>query len=210
VAPLLERFLSSRALAWIVSGLVRALAGSWRVRRCARATEALQGPAVIALLHGELLPLLGTHLDRGVVVLVSRSRDGERLARILEGLGYVCVRGSSSRGALSALRAARRALAVGRVLAVAVDGPRGPAGSVAPGVFALARHAPLWAARAQAPGARLPTWDRACVPWPFASVRVHFARVQGEGGETSLREAWASFAPTPPVRPRADDATAHG
>src|ERR1700678_2869942 len=39
----------------------------------------------------------------GIAVMVSRSFDGEYIARTIQKLGYVAVRGSSSRGGASAL-----------------------------------------------------------------------------------------------------------
>ena len=173
----MARLLLTCRVAFLLGVLVRLLARSWRVCRPAWPVD---GAAVVAIRHGDLLPLLGTHLDRGYVAMVSASRDGERLVAVLARLGFGAVRGSSSRGGVRALLGARRALAGGRNVVVAVDGPRGPAGTVGPGVVALARGAPVIVATAQAPGLRLPTWDRALVPWPFARVEVRYEVVAGD------------------------------
>jgi lysophospholipid acyltransferase (LPLAT)-like uncharacterized protein len=164
-------------VAFLLAVLVRLLARSWRVRR---PPWPFEGAAVVAIRHGDLVPLLGTHLDRGYVAMVSASRDGERLVAVLARLGFHTVRGSSSRGGVRALLGARRALAEGRCVIVAVDGPRGPVGSVAAGVGALARTAPVIVATAQARGLRLPTWDQALIPWPFARVVVRYDVVSGD------------------------------
>lgn len=186
----------ARAAAGVLAGLLRLWAASWRV---AGATPGSPpgvppgGPAVYAFLHGQQLVLALLHRDQGVVGMVSQSDDGETLAGLLLRLGYGLVRGSSSRGALSALRGARAALADGRRLAVAVDGPRGPRGQAQPGVLALSggSGAPLIAARCRArPALRLGTWDRFEIPLPFARIELHYTPI----AVPPDRGAWADAA----------------
>jgi hypothetical protein len=161
--------------------IVVALGRTWRVAhvgedRVARARFGPgRGPVIYAFTHGVLLPLTFTHRDRGVRVLVSQSRDGEIIARVLERLGFETARGSSTRGgdrAVLRLAAAGRA---GHDLAVTPDGPRGPRGSAAPGVAVVAARAmapivPMGVASRPAWNAR--SWDRFLVPPPFARVWV--------------------------------------
>jgi lysophospholipid acyltransferase (LPLAT)-like uncharacterized protein len=161
-----------RLVAWIVRGL----AASWRVR----AEGALPaGAAVIGCWHGDALVLGGTHRDSGMVVMVSLSDDGARGVALLRHLGYDVVRGSSSRGAVQAARTALRALACGRKVVVAMDGPRGPPCAAKPGAEWLARSAgvPFLRCEATATGLRLATWDRMIVAWPWTTVRVRYALI---------------------------------
>jgi lysophospholipid acyltransferase (LPLAT)-like uncharacterized protein len=179
-----KRFLHGPVTGAAIAAGHRLLAGlgrTWRVRHVGgeRLTRARfgpgRGPVLYAFTHGVLLPLTFTHRDRGVRVLVSQSRDGEIIARILERLGFDTVRGSSTRGGD---RAALQLAATGREghdLAVTPDGPRGPRGSVAPGVAVVAARAatpivPLGVASRPAWNAR--SWDRFLVPPPFARVWV--------------------------------------
>lgn len=152
-------------------------AATWRVERIGAPGP---GPVVLALWHGELLPLILCHQDRGYCAMVSRSADGDRLAAALQAWGFGLVRGSSSRGGPLALRGGLRALRAGGALAIAVDGPRGPRGEVKPGAAQLARLGParLVAARASARfSLRLRSWDRALIPLPFARVRVEYTEL---------------------------------
>ena len=55
-------------------------------------------PVIYVLWHGRLLPLAHLHRGQGIAALISRSADGEYIARLLERWGYVTARGSSSRG----------------------------------------------------------------------------------------------------------------
>lgn len=163
--------MGTRAARW---GL-RALAASWRVRPVGPPLEELlEGrAAVLAFPHGELLPLFLCHAGLGVQVLVSRSRDGDRLSPLLVASGYTVARGSSSRGGAEGLAALEQGLREGRSAALAVDGPRGPAGVAKPGAAALALRTgrPLVVLRAWSRFAlRLRTWDRFLVPLPGARV----------------------------------------
>jgi hypothetical protein len=115
---------------------------------------------------------------RHVHVLASRSRDGELLSRFARGFGFRVIRGSSSRGAATALRRLGRLLTEGRVeVAIAPDGPRGPRYVAHPGAVILARLAgapivPVGFGASR--GTALGSWDACLVPHPFARAAVVF------------------------------------
>lgn len=132
-------------------------------------------PVIFVLWHGRLLPLSYRHRGQGIVTLVSRSADGEYLARILEHWGFVPARGSSNRGGTTALRELVRHARAGRSLAITPDGPRGPRQKLKPGVLLAAQltGAPLVpVAAAASRGWWLGKWDRFLVPRPFARIHV--------------------------------------
>ena len=162
-------------------GFIRALAGTWRFRivnESAYASERSAGrPVVLALWHGEMLPLLYRHRNQGIAVIVSEHGDGEIIARILGRFGFRLIRGSSSRGAARALIAAERELRAGNVVGITPDGPRGPRHSVAPGALLAAHRAgaaivPL-TAHAQSFW-QLGSWDGFLIPKPFTTVTVAY------------------------------------
>lgn len=114
------------------------------------------------------------------VIMISESRDGEMIARLAEHLGWRTARGSSSRGGRAALAALVSALGEGPVAGHIVDGPRGPAGKIKPGIAVLAQRAnarivPVYVAYARAWQAR--SWDRFQVPRPFSAVLIRFGRL---------------------------------
>lgn len=139
-----------------------------------------RGPWVLVFWHGQQLALLRWASFRGVVALVSLSRDGELMAGALPRLGVAVVRGSSSRGGARALRGVVRALRDGRDVAFAVDGPRGPArvvradGSRVGAALAarLGRALVVPMAAACASRRALHTWDAFELPRPFSRVVV--------------------------------------
>ncbi len=117
---------------------------TWVVAPGARPYLENKAPAVFALYHGRMVGMLRLVWPRDkTTILVSRSRDGEIVARALEQLGYSLGRGSPAHrpveGAVQMVKAAR----AGQHLAVMVDGPRGPIYNVKPGVVRLAQLAGL-------------------------------------------------------------------
>ena len=175
--------------------LARAWSQTWRVTRTGTELEATVlagGPALYAFWHGQQLPLLPLHADRGIVGLASRSRDGSLLVGVLDALGYRAVRGSSSRGGAMGLRACIRAVRDGQSVGLAVDGPRGPRHVAAPGIGALAvstgRPVVCMAAVCW-PALRLRTWDGFVLPLPFARVMVHATVVPPSGSPDQVRSA---------------------
>ncbi len=136
-------------------------------------------PVIYAAWHGRMLmfPYFYGRL-RPVHVLASRSRDGELVSRFARAFGFRVVRGSSSRGGSTALRAHARLLREERAeVGVVPDGPRGPRFIAQPGTVLLAKlgQAPivplgLGASRATVLG----SWDALLIPHPFARVAVVF------------------------------------
>lgn len=175
---------ASGKVAWssrLGSGFISLIARTWRFRAVnadAYAAERAAGRAVVLVLwHGEMLPLLYFHRNRGIAVLVSEHGDGEIIARILHDFGFRLIRGSTSRGAARALIAVDRELRAGVDVGITPDGPRGPRHSVAPGALLAAHRAgvtlmPL-AAKASAFW-QLGTWDRFMIPKPFARITIGY------------------------------------
>ncbi len=142
-------------------------------------------PVIFAFWHNRifLLPFLfKKHWSRRqrdkVAVLVSASKDGEKLARVLERFDLICVRGSSSRRGTEALREMAQLMADGYDAGITPDGPRGPKYQVAPGVVSLAQLAgtPIvpvsydlsWKIT-------LKSWDAFTIPLPFSRATVRLA-----------------------------------
>jgi lysophospholipid acyltransferase (LPLAT)-like uncharacterized protein len=135
------------------------------------------------------------HRDMGMVGVTSLSRDGDVVAAVLARLGYGVVRGSSSKGGADAMVACLMALREGARPVLAVDGPRGPAGSVKSGAerLAEAEGVPIVYGRVRARGWRARSWDRFLVPWPFARVEVEYG--VWKPGDGPFREAFARLPP---------------
>ena len=174
-----SRRLQASLIAFIAHPLLAALCHTyrWRIEGAEHYQRVLESgrQPILALWHGRILPGLHYFRDRGIVVITSQNFDGEWIARILHKFGFGTARGSSSRGGARALVQMRRDLTAGRPAAFTVDGPRGPARVVQPGVVFLAgatgqpivpyhiesdRH---WT---------LNSWDRTQIPKPFSTVAL--------------------------------------
>jgi lysophospholipid acyltransferase (LPLAT)-like uncharacterized protein len=114
----------------------------------------------------------------GIAVMVSRSFDGEYIARIIEKFGFAAVRGSSSRGGAPALLGLRSPLEQGTAVAFTIDGPRGPKYIAKPGPVLLARASasPMAAFYVALSDAWvLNTWDALMIPKPFSKALVRLS-----------------------------------
>jgi lysophospholipid acyltransferase (LPLAT)-like uncharacterized protein len=164
--------LRDRCVAFAAAWLLRGLGATWRVRVVGGG--GLPAGRLRAGWHRHWLLGAGVYRGQGLVVAISRSRDGDRVAAALPHLGLADPpRGSSSRGGAALLLALVRRLRAGEVVALFPDGPRGPAEVAKVGVVSVARLSgepitPIGAAAR--PALRLASWDRTLVPLPFARV----------------------------------------
>ncbi len=111
----------------------------------------------------------------GLTCMVSASRDGEYIARLASLFGNKTIRGSSSKGASSATRAALKLLRSGQPVALTPDGPRGPKYSVQPGAvwLASASKAPIVPFHIEASRQWvLNSWDNHRFPKPFSTIHI--------------------------------------
>lgn len=123
--------------------------------------------------------------------MVSASRDGGLLARVLEHFDIEPVRGSSSRRGGQALREMVSWAESGYDLAITPDGPRGPCYTVQDGVISTAQLTGLpivpvsyhliWKIRSK-------SWDRFQIPLPFTRCEITVGKTMRVPRETSDAE----------------------
>lgn len=139
-----------------------------------RTGHTIPGPVIFAFWHCTMLVCAHRFRNLGIAILISRSFDGELIARTVELLGFLAVRGSSSRGGATALRSMADAYAVGHRCAFTADGPRGPERVAKPGPVQLAQltGAPWIGCYHAEPSRawRLNSWDHFIIPKPFSTV----------------------------------------
>jgi lysophospholipid acyltransferase (LPLAT)-like uncharacterized protein len=96
-------------------------------------------PMLVAFYHGHLIGTLQIMEDRNkLTALISRSRDGEFLARMVLNLGYKAARGSPAHKAVEGAMQLIDSAKAGSSLIIAVDGPRGPYEEPKEGVIRMA------------------------------------------------------------------------
>jgi len=180
-----------RLAAALIYGLIRSVAATLRFKLNDRSGMFVDVPTetvIFAIWHNRLslsLMMYRNYMQknqptRHLAAMVSASRDGGLLARILELFGVEPVRGSTSRRGPQALRELVTWGERGYDLAITPDGPRGPCYVVQEGVMALAQLTGLpivsvsyhlnWKIR-------LKSWDRFQVPLPLARCDIHIGEV---------------------------------
>ena len=115
---------------------------------------------------------------RRIVVMTSRSFDGEYIARFIQRFGYGVARGSSSRGATGAIVEMVRLMRAGCPTAFTIDGPRGPRHVAKMGAVLLAKKTgnPILPFTINTEKCwRINSWDRPQIAKPFSRAQVHIA-----------------------------------
>jgi len=138
-------------------------------------------PSIVAFWHGRmfLLPFALQNYAEKVAILISRHRDGELVAELVERLGFKTVRGSTGKGkgGSAAFLKMVELLKEGHAVAITPDGPRGPREKVKPGVVKLSKLTGIPVYPLTFGCSRefhLKSWDRFAVPKPFSKCRVIF------------------------------------
>ncbi|HWN07959.1 MAG TPA: lysophospholipid acyltransferase family protein [Pyrinomonadaceae bacterium] len=142
------------------------------------ATQANQKP-IYTFWHNRIFASIHFWQKRGIVVMTSRSFDGEYIARFIQRFGSGAARGSSTRGGATALARMERLLRLGYGAAFTIDGPKGPRYVAKMGGVLLAKKTgqPIlpftitprryWEAKK--------SWDQTQAPLPFTRALVDIA-----------------------------------
>ncbi|MEO8379433.1 MAG: lysophospholipid acyltransferase family protein [Acidobacteriota bacterium] len=152
---------------------MRTLNLTLRVRQV-RARNIEESPRyILAFWHECILQSLHSLWRRPTTAIISRSKDGEIVARVLQLYGAETARGSSTRGGEVALREVLRDVRKGKNIALTPDGPKGPRRVVKDGVVYIAQVTGLpivpfyFTARRKK---RLRSWDQQIFPIPFSKA----------------------------------------
>jgi len=168
---------------WLIRGHLRLMhyeiEGEERIRRHLQSG----GKAIVAIWHQRIL--MAIHYARrfsayAPAVMISRSRDGEMIARVYARLNFRPVRGSSSTGGQGALHALVADLASHPLAVHVVDGPRGPRGVVKGGLITLAQLSGVPIVPLAFSCSRawvLNSWDSFLIPKPCSRIRVHWGEL---------------------------------
>lgn len=130
-------------------------------------------PSIFVHWHEYMLTPLYLRGNCHVAILVSQHRDADILESFAKYSGFDCVRGSSYRGGVSALRDLMER-GKNQHVVITPDGPRGPRRKMSPGAIYLASKlgrpiTPLGLSYDNA--WRANSWDKFAVPKPFSTSR---------------------------------------
>ena len=178
-------------LAWLVSAYLRVTLATMRWRFIDRASvdaAVASSEGVIACFwHGRIALAVACRRvlkKKPRRVLISRSPDGEFIAKVVARLSFPAIRGSANRRdaahnqrTFAASRDVLRFIRNGGLVAITPDGPLGPAEQMPEGPVLLARlaQAPvLLFGLAAKPTLTLKSWDHTQIPLPFSRGCVVF------------------------------------
>ncbi|HLJ89329.1 MAG TPA: lysophospholipid acyltransferase family protein [Candidatus Angelobacter sp.] len=149
-------------------------------------------PGVYCFWHQCIIAASYRYRGQNIAIMISRSADGEYIARISQKLGFRPVRGSSSRGGVGALIGLRQEIELGHAAVFTIDGPRGPIYVAKPGPVMLAKKTgyPIVCFHLAVERAWiLNSWDKMRIPKPFSRVTVYLSKalvVPPDASEESL------------------------
>ncbi len=162
--------------------LIKLLMGTLRIKEYdihnLISAKETHGTVIYAFWHNRMLIPAYTHINQLIHVLISQHRDGEFIARVIIGLGFGTIRGSSQRGGMKALK---EAVAISKKYDIAItpDGPTGPKEIVKDGVLYLAYKT----GKPIIPGIflmksrwELNSWDNFMIPKPFSPVKMIYGK----------------------------------
>lgn len=179
----MKHFFRKYILPHLAFSILRFFWWSWRITLVepAEMQKSLKdmSPFILAHWHGDEIALLHLIERYRLATMTSTSKDGELMTWIVSKLGGASSRGSSTRGAVSALKGLLRLLKNGGYnCSIAVDGPKGPIHKVKPGIFEVSRivQAPIyWVGVSADRYYRFEkAWNKAILPKPFARVYIEW------------------------------------
>ncbi len=132
----------------------------------------------IALWHGEFVAMAHIAQYYKVATILSDSRDGDLVANVITKLGGKSARGSSRKKGVKGLRQVLKLCKEGYNPTVAVDGPKGPAFEIKPGIFEISRlcKCPIYPVSYSCDSAFTfkKSWDKTRLPYPFAKINIRW------------------------------------
>lgn len=172
----LKNIILSFAARFLISAISATLRFEFINKEAAEKVKSSGGKIVYIFWHGRQFLTVYAHRKNKIAILTSLSKDGDLQTAILESFGYKCVRGSSTRGGMEALREMIKTMREGYDCAFAADGPKGPIYQAKGGAFYLARLnkaavIPV-ACSAQKKKIFEKAWDKYELPMPFSRARI--------------------------------------
>ncbi len=146
---------------------------------------------VLAFWHGSMLIPWYLGRNKNFAALISKSKDGDLLSRILKGWNYEVVRGSSSSGGFVALGIMVDYAKNNYSVAITPDGPKGPIHKLKAGAVITAKKSglPLVMVGIGHEKKRiLKSWDKFEIPKFFSKVKVVYSEPYYVKGDLNYDE----------------------
>jgi lysophospholipid acyltransferase (LPLAT)-like uncharacterized protein len=172
------RIIGLSVLSQSVDLLCKSLKVTFHNREVINALENQNRNFVLAFWHGQMLLAWYLHRNKNFTALISKSKDGDLLEKILKHWGYNVVRGSSSKGGDVALGIMVDYARNNESVLITPDGPRGPLNKMKAGAVITAKKskAPLILVGIGYNKKRvLKSWDKFEIPKFFSMVNAVYS-----------------------------------
>lgn len=166
----------------LVYRLFRVLEGMIEIRNVNYPKQ--EQKVIFAMWHSDQCSLHGIPFEKrkNVNILISKSGDGEVIARVVKRWGFSTVRGSKDKGTRKkgGVRATMEMIEKvneGQNVAIMVDGPAGPLHEIKNGVIKVAKHTggaiiPMVWYSPDKTLVKFPTWDKFKIPLGFTKIVI--------------------------------------
>ena len=166
----------------LVYRLFRVLEGMIEIRNVNYPKQ--EQKVIFAMWHSDQCSLHGIPFEKrkNVNILISKSGDGEVIARVVQRWGFSTVRGSKDKGTRKkgGVRATMEMIEKvneGQNVAIMVDGPAGPLHEIKNGVIKVAKHTggaiiPMVWYSPDKTLVKFPTWDKFKIPLGFTKIVI--------------------------------------
>lgn len=146
---------------------------------------------VFAFWHGTMILPWYFMRNYNLSTIISQSKDGEVLTRVLTKWGYQVKRGSSSKGGKEVLEELISDAENSKSIAITPDGPRGPEREMKAGAVIVAKKTStpiVLAGVAYKNRIKLKSWDHFEVPMFFSKAYIKFSEPIYVDGELSYED----------------------
>jgi lysophospholipid acyltransferase (LPLAT)-like uncharacterized protein len=136
-------------------------------------------PLIFLLWHGRMLLPIYIHRYQGIAAMVSLHGDGEMIAQAVHRLGFMTVRGSSTRGGKQAFHEMVDVIKNRGVAAMMPDGPQGPRHQFKMGTIYIAQQTGAYLLPITFASKRkieFNSWDRFNLATPFSKAVVIYGK----------------------------------
>lgn len=166
----------------LVYRLFRVLEGMIEIRNVNYPKQ--EQKVIFAMWHSDQCSLHGIPFEKrkNVNILISKSGDGEVIARVVQRWGFSTIRGSKDKGTRKkgGVRATMEMIEKvneGQNVAIMVDGPAGPLHEIKNGVIKVAKHTggaiiPMVWYSPDKTLVKFPTWDKFKIPLGFTKIVI--------------------------------------
>lgn len=172
------RFIGHLVLFHVINVLCKSLRVTYQNKKVIDELNSQNKKFILAFWHGTMLLPWYLHRKSDFASLISKSKDGDLLAKILKKWKYEVIRGSSSSGGEIALAIMVDYAKNGYSISVTPDGPRGPMFKMKAGAVITAKKSGLPLVLAGVGFAKkhsLKSWDKFQIPWLFSRAQIFYS-----------------------------------